>query len=93
MMRHRRRSDDHWKSERESRPYGSHRITGIHKKKKKQKEKRRLLRLLVLRTDPKEETLAAFLRVDNLLTQVGPLCSPMWVHFSRRLPNSFAFVS
>ncbi len=62
-------------------------MTGFHKKKKKQKEKRRLLRLLVLRTDPKEETLAAFLRVDNLLTQVGPFCSPMWVHFSRRLPD------
>jgi hypothetical protein len=39
-----------------------------------------------LRTDPKEETLAALLRVGNLLTQVGPFCSPMWVHFSRRLP-------
>ena len=55
-------------------------------RKKNQKRNHRLLRLLVLRTDLKEQSLAALLGDGNLLTQVGPFCSPMWVHFSRRLP-------
>ena len=87
MLTRRRKSDDHWKSARESRSSGSHRITGFHKKKKKQKEKGRLLRLLVFCADLKEESLAALLRDGNLLTQVGPFYTPMWAHFSRRLRN------
>jgi len=54
----------------------SHRITKRKKKEAKKKEKH-------------YDYDIAYRRGTPMISQVGPNCSPMWVHFSCRLPSDF----